>query len=849
MLASFPSRSAHVVLTLSLLLLFNSLAPAAESSPVTRLAADGKALQPIVIAEQATPRVKKAAETLAQYLGQIASAPFEVTTGNGTIGIAVGQASDFPELKLSNNLNAEGPARLEQYLLRSHERGLYVIGASELAVEHAVWDLLYRLGHRQFFPGEVWEVVPNVPTLEVAVDALELPDYYTRRIWFSYGGWKFNDAAHAEWRARNRAEGTFQLNTGHAYDGILREYKEVFDQHPEYLGLVDGERKSTKFCIGNPRVRTLVVRYARDFFAERPEADSVSIDPSDGGGWCECEACAAVGSPSDRALLLANEISKVLEAEYPGKYVALYAYNYHSPPPSLRARPRVIVNAATAFLKGMSIDQVIDGWKAQGIQQFGIREYYSINTWDRDLPGQARGAKLDYLQRTIPSFHERGARFMSAESSDNWGPNGLGYYLASRMLWDVDEAKRLEELKADFYAKAFGPAREPMERFYTLLDGSQPPLLSSDLLARMYGCLDEAGKLAGDDERIRTRLDHLILYTRYVELFRTYSTAKGDTRQAAFERLIRHAYRMSDTMMIHSLGLYRDLPNRDKSVKVPADAHWRKPEGENPWKDKTPWTRQELASLVAAGLMQNELAGFDPVGYGHDLVPIDALNLPEVPPLNDSLVTRGTHVYYTWIAQPPATIELQVTGGRIAHYRDRGDVQLLLYAGPPQEGANHGEDEEPLDRSAVPPDGEPREVPLKTEFAGLHRLWLNDGMDATEVRWPDGLHRTWRLDAEANHHHVGARQGYFYVPRGTQVVGGYCGGRAEIHDAEGKLIHTCASGEYFSIPVPPGHDGRLWSLRKSSGPIGLMTVPPYLARSRDELLLPREVVAADQAKP
>ncbi len=29
---------------------------------------------------------------------------------------------------------------------------------------------------------------------------------------------------------------------------------------------------------------------------------------------------------------------------------------------------------------------------------------------------------------------------MSAESSDNWGPNGLGYYPAARMLWDVDEA-------------------------------------------------------------------------------------------------------------------------------------------------------------------------------------------------------------------------------------------------------------------------------------------------------------------------------------------------------------------------------------------------------------------------
>ena len=58
--------------------------------------------------------------------------------------------------------------RREDYLLRSHPGGLQVIGATDVAVEYAVWDLLHRLGHRQFFPGKTWEIVPPAGDLALA---------------------------------------------------------------------------------------------------------------------------------------------------------------------------------------------------------------------------------------------------------------------------------------------------------------------------------------------------------------------------------------------------------------------------------------------------------------------------------------------------------------------------------------------------------------------------------------------------------------------------------------------------------------------------------------------------------
>ncbi|NOX55794.1 MAG: DUF4838 domain-containing protein [Planctomycetes bacterium] len=840
------------------------------------LAEYGHAMMPIVVGASAEAAVRKYAATLAKQLRRIAGATFKVVEGDGREGIAVGTAADFPALGLTRELAGSGFGAKEGYLLRSHPKGLYVIGASTLAVRHAVWDLLHRVGYRQFFPGPVWEVVPKRRELSLAIDAVEQPDYAYRSIWYGYGTWDYNGEPLSQWRERNRAESAFQLRTGHAYGGIIRRYRSEFEAHPEYLGLVDGKRTSTKFCVSNPGLRKLVVRYAREYFEANPDEQCVSIEPSDGGGWCQCEPCRRLGSPSDRALMLGNEISAWLEKNAPDKYVAMYAYNFHSPPPSIRARPRVIINIATAFLKGgYSVDNLIAGWKAQGVRQFGIREYYSVNTWDRDLPGAARGAQLQYLARTIPQFHAAGARFMNAEASDNWGPNGLGYYIATRIMWDVDEASRVDKLVADFLDKAFGPAQDPMAEFYCLINGPEQPLMSHDLIGRMYRLLDRAWSKA-DDPAIRARIGHLILYTRYVELFRSYRNAGGADRQAAFEELIRHVYRMRTTMMVHAKALYRDLPARDKQVTVPPECAWNVPEDRNPWKHSRPWSQNELRAIMRAGIEANEIIDFEPVTFSRDLVPVRKLAPPDAKRLPDSSTSRGRHEILTWFEKAPTTLRLKVTGGLIAHYRDRGNVKVeLVYlraAGPHVEQASplasqprktsavtklkscidrthvsSHKNTEIVAKAEVPPDGKLREVALTSQHVGLHKLVIEDGMDRTEVIWPEGLPRTIEVSRERSPRHSGRRSGYFYVPPGTSVVGGY-GPRdrlAVICNADGKAVFRFSDldgPDYFQIAVPPDQAGRFWSFRNVPDRLILLTVPPYSARTPAELLLPREVL-------
>ena len=217
-------------------------ATAAEPAPCA-LAKDGKALQRVVIGSKASEKTRAAAKNFAAYLGRITGGTFQVAEGDGDAGLAVGRAADFPKLKLADKFGAD-VTRREEYLLRSHADGVWLVGATDIAVEHAVWDVLYRVGYRQYFPGKAWEVVPSKRDLALAIDCFEKPAYHSRRIWFGFGAADYAAGPYADWCAKNRATAGIVLNTGHAYDGILSRNKKAFADHPEYLGLVNGERKS-----------------------------------------------------------------------------------------------------------------------------------------------------------------------------------------------------------------------------------------------------------------------------------------------------------------------------------------------------------------------------------------------------------------------------------------------------------------------------------------------------------------------------------------------------------------------------------------------------------------------------
>ena len=786
------------------------------------LAEEGRALLPIVLSDD---RLKPVANELATMLRRITGAEFAIQSSVEPHGIFLGV--EFPD----RGINAR-----EDYTIRSGKGQVTLVGQTPHAVEHAVWDLLYRIGFRQFFPGRTWEVVPHSPSLSIDVDVSESPDYHARKIWAGFGHLKEREAVYGEWNRRNRATSGITLNSGHSYGAVMSRHEATFAAHPEFLALVEGKRQKPKFCIANAGLRNLVADDALAQFAKDPTLDSISYDPSDGGGWCECAECRKIGSATDRALLLANDVAEAVTAAYPGRLIGMYAYNEHSPPPSIAAHPNVVISVATGFIRGgYTMEQLLAGWQAKA-KTLGIREYYSVNTWDRDLPGAARGGNLEYLRTTIPHFHQSGARFMSAESSDNFGPNGLGYYLATRMMWDVKEAKNIDSLTNDFLDKAFGAARAPMAKFYSLLDGTKRQALSDDLLGRMYRLLDEARGL-GADEATQARLDDLALYTRYVELYHDYASAQGKERQTAFEQLFRFIWLIRQSGMVHVKALWRDLPNRDRSVALPELARYSDPDATNPWKSDEAFTAEQISAFIRDGMTNRKLLDFEPVAFGSKLVPATELKLPEVPRGNAGIYLRGVRDFWTWIEKQPATITLTGKAGIIYPTCGHAKVDLYPLAEAESKAVAHFE---------IPPDKADHVIELKTAFPGLHRIEVSDGTQGTLISWPDGMPMTLVSSQEQPAKLFGRWHLYFYVPKGTKIIGGFSEGGGFLLDPVGKTVHTFLDKPgYFSIPVPHGEDGKLWSFKHSAGNRFLMTVPPCLARDASELLLPEEVVAKD----
>lgn len=819
------------------------------------IAAGGQAKLPIVIGDSTDPSLLLAAEELADYLERISGAPFDVVSEEDTQGIILGTPDDFDGLPIDDVSFGDGIFEMEHYILRSSEDGLYLLGATPLAVRFAVWDLLYRLGHRQFFPTDTWEVVPEKDELSIAVNTYEQPDYYSRQA--PRGAMRMDERPWAyenwiNWQIRNRTTPTFSLSTGHAYDSVIAANQADFDSNPNYWGSINGERNGdSQPNVADEAVQQMFIDHALQQFEDDPQRHSVAMDPRDGNYWSDSPESLAIGGPSEQAVFLANRVAEaVVEAYGDDKYVGMYGYSHHSPPPEIDVHPNVIISLATSYIRGgYTYEDMIDGW-SQRANMIGVREYYGLWEWHNSLPGAgALAANTEYLRETIPHFHQRGARFMNAESNDTWGGYGLGYYLASRMLWDVDEAQRVDQLIEDFLDKAFGVAKEPMGRFYALIDGSSadPNVpdrsrpLNDDMVGRMYRLLGEARDLAGDDEQVRARIDDLILYTHYVELYRRFDAIEGPQRQQAFDDVVSFAWRTRATMMAESIELTRYI-NREVrsddhlewgagySSNGPADRH-RQHEDE-------PFSEAQIQAILEQGIANHDLLDleFEP---WQDSGVLEPANLPPDDAGKPvSQVNRGAveAVFATDNGTLPA---LTISAGHI--FADRGPVQWSL-----EDAAG-----ELIDHGEVVPNEEEHRFELSAPEPGVYRFSMeNTGQGFIWEYEPRGAMMTLLAGGEHQLQRNWYDRLYYYVPQGVDdiYIAGllmedrheFIAGNGEPIDADDiELIQ-----DYTRVPVPEGQDGTVWSLelRATRPEIRFLNIPGYVALSPDELVLPEEVV-------
>ncbi len=800
------------------------LSPPGSCAERVPLAREGRALVQVVIPPGASAETRRRAQELAEGLQRITGAEFEVAAKGE--GICIGTDAEWPGHLPALKKELSPLLGRDDYLLQTHEGGVRIIGRSDHGTRNGVWDFFHRLGFRQFYPGEKWAIWPKKGELEIAVDTFESPRYFTRKFFLPGALLRSEQRAFQQWQVRNRAVSGFNLETGHAYNAIILRNPEHFEKHPQDIARRE-EGVPMKLDPSRESVLRIAVEDSLHQLEARPDLHTVRMDPSDGGGW---RTDSPLGSPSNQTVVLANHVARAIQPRFPGRKVGIYAYNEHSPAPDREVDRNVIVSIATSFLRGgHTVEELAAAWQKKGAE-IGIREYLSVWSWDRDLPGRSRASNLDYVASTIPRFYELGARYWITEGSANWVAHGLGYYVASRLLWDFGETR--EAVVEDFFTHAFGPAAVEMRTFHTYLAQENRPLLSDDLLGRMYRTLDAAYAKAESPE-IAARLDDYLLHTRYVDLMFAFQSASDGEKAIAYEALVDFVLRARASGLLNTVAVVRGMTKRNRNVSTIVD--WKTLVNQPP--DTRAFSREELAGLLRQGVADKALNDFQPVAFSTELVPVEPTP-PASAGSGGPVSLRWENTLYLHKPAGQGAFRFEVKGGEI--YRNRGSIQLRLYSD------KHALVDEPVATAEVPPDQLAHSVELISPYEGIHRLEFNDGGALTVLSWPEGQRVAFPASPDQKATLWGQYDMVFYVPEGTRTVGGYSEnphGTVEVANGEPVFdFRKMKQAGYFSIPVPEGAGGKWWRLRKARGAKLLLTTPPYLFHTPAELLLPAETV-------
>jgi len=803
------------------------------------LATNKTATMPIVIADKASKDTQDVAGLLAQYLEKMSGAKFQVKVGDGKTGIVLGTLAEFPTPSLNKALEirhlTDGK---EAYAIRTEPKRLLLLAATQKGVSHAAFRLLEELGCRRYFPAPEWEVVPALPSIRVNLTVDDRPVIQARRVWAGEGSYTGKaDTNFKMWRRFNRMDSSFTIYCGHAWPSIYLANKQAFTDHPEYCAMVNGKRSTSfdtiQFCVSNPAVQQMGIQFALDYFKQYPDQDMVSMEPNDGAGYCECDECKKLGSKSNEIFFYANIVAKAVKEKYPDKMIGLYAYSEHSDPPDFNMEPNVYVQLTHGYNWGKySFDDLIKLWPRH-VKNFGVYEYYNIWISDMEKPPLSVGADVAYLQQDVRSMAAAGVTSIDAECSTDWGPYGRGYYVANRLMWNPKTDVRA--LLKDFYDKAFGPAAEPMQRYYERFDPGNKVPICEDSWARAFNDLKMAADLAQDRPDVQARIDDLKLYMHYVRLYCQFDqeTDKAKKKQQAFE-LLRHIYRIKDKNLLYNFALLGGWTTNLAPEFNEPSWDFRNPPQPKPYAVDPPYSKAEIAKMFEEDLTVFKAIDLLPKkSFSKDLLPVRfAQNTPATV---GHLTQFGVKYAFYIVKDEPLVVN--VTAGMCYSNKPPVNWQVL------------DKDEKVVEAGTIPLDKQPHRVEVKNLKPGLY-YFTTDSATGLFIKVPDERPFDVVLGGDDFAFCGTMAPVYVYVPKGTEKFQYYAYSCPhDVLSPDGKVAQHVENAyrTYITVTVPPGMDGKPWCLRGICiGKLIFRNIPNYFANSPNGLLVPREVVKSDK---
>ena len=355
------------------------------------LVVDGRSDYVIVLAVDAIPAEKFAAEELVLHLEKMSGVKLPIVTDAEPLpshAILLGRTRFLKELGVEAQWHQFGK---EGYLLRVTGDHLIIAGGQPRGVLYGVYALLEDyLGCRWFAPDTSF--IPQRKTIELA-ELIDLDPYLAPDVtgtpafeyrdpkmyvaWMVSTWWR--DYFDPKYVTRTRNSGSYLNASVHPIDerhggrfkiphfghnlSQLVPANEFAAAHPEYFSLYEGKRDTEgdlELCLTHPDVVRIAAETLLGWMQADPDADMFFIGQSDTHRHCQCERCKAAcdrytppgkpvsepgyGGLAGRNLQFVNQVATILEDEFPNMRIGTFAYGAtRNPPANITAHPNVVV--------------------------------------------------------------------------------------------------------------------------------------------------------------------------------------------------------------------------------------------------------------------------------------------------------------------------------------------------------------------------------------------------------------------------------------------------------------------------------------------------------------------------
>lgn len=440
------------------------------------LVQDGQPRATIIVASDASPQVKQAAETLQQYIAQSSGATLPISATAQGNAISVGETPAVKEADIkTRTLDQDG------FLLQSIDAKNYaIVGGSDWGTEFGVYDFLERyLGVRWLMPTDLYTDVPHHNTINIPdTKIIQQPTFLSRQLGPVYIEMQPKLNPLARWGRFNRARGRIAFG-----ENLLNLFpvSQFGKTHPEFYPMLNGKRYIPSDDheyhwqpnLSAPGIVDAAVEQIDKYFQEHPEATSYSLGMNDADAWDQSAASKAQRSGkknylgyddvSDEYFTWANAVVAKVLLKYPDKWFGTLAYmNLSEPPTKVKLNPRIVpfmtydrMRWADPKLRDIG-HRITEEW-SKAASSLGWYDYiYGLNYL---LPRVYPHEMQQYLSWGAAHHVD----FSYAEFYPNWGEGPKGWIL-TKLLWNPNQ--NVDALLDDWYTHFAGTNAAPKLKDY-----------------------------------------------------------------------------------------------------------------------------------------------------------------------------------------------------------------------------------------------------------------------------------------------------------------------------------------------------------------------------------------------